>query len=248
MIAADLRGGGLFVRRSGRWSVAVGPRSRPDGVPSGSLAFPQGGAVFRLSRKFLFFSALATIVCVLGAFGYAQSAQQKATSIVTADDFNQFSWRWVGPMAFEGRVSGLAVPKGQSQTYYVLTATGGIRKTVDAGIHFEPIFEHYGTRPWAGWRSRPPTRTSCISAPASRCTRAPARTVTGCGSRPTPARPGRTSASRRATSSRWSPSTRRTPTSSTRPPRASSTTTRWIASAGCSSRPTAARPGPTWAR
>ena len=99
--------------------------------------------MFRSSRKFLFFSALVAIVCVLGAFGYAQNAQQKATSVVTADDFNQFSWRWVGPMAFEGRVSGLAVPKGHSQAYYVLTATGGIWKTVDGGNRWVNVSDNY---------------------------------------------------------------------------------------------------------
>ncbi len=73
--------------------------------------------MFRSSRKLLFLSALAAVVCVLGAFAYAQNAQQQATSQVTADDFNQFSWRFVGPMAFSGRVSGFAVPRGQSQPY-----------------------------------------------------------------------------------------------------------------------------------
>jgi photosystem II stability/assembly factor-like uncharacterized protein len=116
--------------------------------------------VFRSSRKLLFFSMLAAIVCVLGAFGYAQN-QQNAKSVITADDFNQFSWRWVGPMAFAGRVSGYAVPRGQSQTYYVLMATGGIWKTVDSGTHFEPIFEHYGTQAM-GWLAIAPSNSNIL--------------------------------------------------------------------------------------
>ena len=95
--------------------------------------------MFRSSRKLLFLSALAAVVCVLGAFDYAQSQQQQATSLVTAEDFNQFSWRFVGPMSFSGRTSGFAVPRGQSQTYYALMASGGIWKTEDGGTHFEPI-------------------------------------------------------------------------------------------------------------
>ena len=55
------------------------------------------------------------------------------------------------------------------------------------------------------------TRTSSTSAPASRCTPAPARTATACGNRPMPARPGRTSASRRATSFRRSTWTAKNP-------------------------------------
>jgi photosystem II stability/assembly factor-like uncharacterized protein len=117
--------------------------------------------VFRSSRKLLFYSALAAIVCVLGAFGYAQNQQSVKGAAVTADDFNQFSWRWVGPMTFAGRVSGYAVPRGQSQTYYVLMATGGIWKTVDGGIHFEPIFEHYGTQAM-GWLAIAPSNSSIL--------------------------------------------------------------------------------------
>ncbi len=117
--------------------------------------------MFPSSRKLLFLSATAVIVCILGAFGYAQSVQQKAQSPVTAADFDQFSWRWVGPMTFAGRVSGYAVPSGQSQTYYVLMATGGVWKTVDGGTHFEPIFEHYGTQSM-GWLAVAPSNPNIL--------------------------------------------------------------------------------------
>jgi photosystem II stability/assembly factor-like uncharacterized protein len=116
--------------------------------------------VIRLSRNLLSLGVLAASVCVLGAFGYAQSAQ-RVPSAPTADDFNQFSWRWVGPMSFAGRVTGFAVPRGQSQTYYALTASGGIWKTVDGGIHFDPIFEHYGTQSM-GWLAIAPSNPNVL--------------------------------------------------------------------------------------
>jgi photosystem II stability/assembly factor-like uncharacterized protein len=81
------------------------------------------------------------LVCLLGVLSFGQNAQ----SPVTTDDFNQFTWRWVGPQTFSGRITNFAVPRGQSTTYYVLTASGGLWKTMDAGIHFDPIFDHYGT-------------------------------------------------------------------------------------------------------
>jgi photosystem II stability/assembly factor-like uncharacterized protein len=127
-----------------------------------SLALLQGGAVFRSSRKLSFFSALAALVCVLGAFGYAQNAQQRTQSVVTADDFNQFSWRWVGPMAFAGRVTGFAVPRGQSQTYYALMATGGVWKTIDGGIHFEPVFDKPGVSLSMGWMAIAPSKPDVL--------------------------------------------------------------------------------------
>ena len=64
-------------------------------------------------------------------------------------------------MSFSGRVSGFAVPRGQSQTYYALMATGGIWKTVDGGTHFEPIFEHYGTQAM-GWLAIAPSNPNIL--------------------------------------------------------------------------------------
>ncbi|OGD19594.1 MAG: hypothetical protein A2W03_12495 [Candidatus Aminicenantes bacterium RBG_16_63_16] len=88
----------------------------------------------RLSR---FLPALLALGLFLGA-GAALQAQ------ITADDLNQFGWRWVGPVNFSGRISEFAVPPGQTTTYYVLAASGGVWKTEDAGTHFEPIFDKYG--------------------------------------------------------------------------------------------------------
>jgi len=63
---------------------------------------------------------------------------------VTTKDLNIFSWRHIGPWNFSGRITDFAVPVGQSQIYYVATASGGVWKTEDGGISFEPIFDQYG--------------------------------------------------------------------------------------------------------
>ncbi len=67
-----------------------------------------------------------------------------ADAPVSTEDLNKFSWHHIGPFTFSGRITSFAVPKGQSQTYYVATASGGIWKTEDGGIHFEPIFDKFG--------------------------------------------------------------------------------------------------------
>lgn len=67
-----------------------------------------------------------------------------AESPISTNDLNTFSWRHIGPFSFSGRITSFAVPSGQSQTYYVATASGGIWKTEDGGIHFTPIFDKYG--------------------------------------------------------------------------------------------------------
>lgn len=64
---------------------------------------------------------------------------------LTTKDLDKFSWRNIGPYPFSGRITNVAVPRGQSITYYVATGTGGVWKTVDGGISFKPIFEKYGT-------------------------------------------------------------------------------------------------------
>jgi len=90
----------------------------------------------RLSR--LVPAAALALLMVIGA-GSTAWAQ-----ILTADDYDQFAWRWVGPVNFSGRIASFAVPPGQTTTYYVLTASGGLWKTENAGTSFEPIFEKYG--------------------------------------------------------------------------------------------------------
>jgi len=91
------------------------------------------------SAKRALVGLLLAAVCFLGA-----SLPGLAQGSLTADDFNQFSWRWVGPVNFSGRMTEFAVPRGQTTTYYVLTASGGLWKTEDGGTHFEPIFDKYG--------------------------------------------------------------------------------------------------------
>jgi len=105
-----------------------------------------------------FFTALVILVCLLGAMNYAQNPP---ASPLTADDFNQFTWRWIGPMTFSGRITGFAVPRGQSTKYYVLTATSGVWKTEDAGISFEPIFEKGGTLS-TGWLAIAPSNPDIL--------------------------------------------------------------------------------------
>jgi photosystem II stability/assembly factor-like uncharacterized protein len=112
--------------------------------------------VFTSSRK-SFFSLLLSLVCLLTVVSFGQNAQ----SPVTADDLSQFSWRWVGPMTFSGRITGFAVPRGQSTTYYVLTASGGLWKTADGGTHFDPIFDHYGTMSM-GWLAIAPSNPDIL--------------------------------------------------------------------------------------
>lgn len=81
---------------------------------------------------------------ILSFFLAAPLVADEAQSFVSTKDLNIIQWRHIGPWTFSGRITDFAVPKGQSQTYYVATGSGGVWKTEDGGIHFEPKFDKYG--------------------------------------------------------------------------------------------------------
>jgi len=91
-----------------------------------------------MRKSYAGFLVIVAGILALAWAGYAQSP-------ITTEDLSQFSWRWIGPVTFSGRITEFAVPRGQTTTYYVLTASGGLWKTEDNGTHFEPIFDKYGT-------------------------------------------------------------------------------------------------------
>ena len=83
-------------------------------------------------------------IMVLNFLWVGPLAADEAQSLLSTKDLNILQWRHIGPWTFSGRITDFAVPQGQSQVYYVATASGGVWKTEDGGIHFEPIFDKYG--------------------------------------------------------------------------------------------------------
>ncbi len=58
--------------------------------------------------------------------------------------YKQLPWQFVGPTNISGRMTDVEVvrPKGENYTIYVAGASGGIWKTVNEGVTWEPVFEH----------------------------------------------------------------------------------------------------------
>lgn len=79
--------------------------------------------------------ALAIVAALLAAVSV--EAQQPARPSV--ESYAPLRWRFIGP---EGnRNSAVAGIPGDPSTYYVGAASGGIYKTTDGGVHWEPIFD-----------------------------------------------------------------------------------------------------------
>jgi photosystem II stability/assembly factor-like uncharacterized protein len=61
--------------------------------------------------------------------------------------FKDLKWRFIGPMDLGGRCTDVAVPaKGGRNVFYVAAATGGVWKTTNAGVTWEPIFDDMPTQ------------------------------------------------------------------------------------------------------
>ena len=89
----------------------------------------------RPTQSFLM-TAVATVAC-LAAYLMPGSAQQAPR--VSPDTYSQLRWRFIGP---EGnRVSAVVGVVGDPLTYYAGSASGGIAKTTDGGVHWDQIFD-----------------------------------------------------------------------------------------------------------
>ncbi|MAG56318.1 MAG: hypothetical protein CMJ83_08520 [Planctomycetes bacterium] len=64
--------------------------------------------------------------------------------MLEASPHGKLKWHFLGPDNVSGRVTDIAVPmpRGQTYTMYVATASAGVWRTVNEGTTWEPIFEH----------------------------------------------------------------------------------------------------------
>ena len=83
--------------------------------------------------------AVALTALAFAVSPHASVAQQPAPPRLTAELLDSLRWRNIGP---EGnRFSAVAGIPGNTRTYYVGAASGGIYKTTDGGVHWSAIFD-----------------------------------------------------------------------------------------------------------
>ena len=70
------------------------------------------------------------------------NTMQKRHSMEYGTSLNGIPFRSVGPTVFSGRVVDIAVSPDDPSHFYVAYASGGLWKTTNNGISFEPLFDH----------------------------------------------------------------------------------------------------------
>src|SRR5215510_12129077 len=89
--------------------------------------------IMMISKKsFLMFTIV--IVC-LGVGGTELTSGQQIDHKI----LSSLRYRYIGPVG--NRVSAIAGVSGQPNIYYAGAASGGIFKTTDGGVHWQPIFD-----------------------------------------------------------------------------------------------------------
>ncbi len=81
-------------------------------------------------------------VCLL-AFAVPGIGQQLAAP--TAGQLEAIAFRSVGPGLVTGRIADIEIDPNDNNTWYIASAFGGLWKTVNRGISFEPIFDDGGS-------------------------------------------------------------------------------------------------------
>ena len=83
------------------------------------------------------------ISLLFAVLSFSACAQEK--NVIDAGTVSAVSFRMVGPALTSGRVSDLAIHPSNTDTWYVSTASGGLWKTENHGITFNPIFDSYAS-------------------------------------------------------------------------------------------------------
>src|SRR5712672_1733248 len=91
---------------------------------------------FRFRTLSIFGLAFLNAIVPSAAF-----AQQNNPSALSEVLFKNFKARSIGPAAMGGRISDIAIDLRNPATFYVGLATGGLFKTGDNGVTFDPVFD-----------------------------------------------------------------------------------------------------------
>ena len=73
--------------------------------------------------------------------GNLEEVQNWIDEKISSSRRNDVSWQFVGPENIGGRITDIEVPINNPSTYFVGSASGGIFRTVNSGISWDPVFD-----------------------------------------------------------------------------------------------------------
>ena len=95
---------------------------------------------------------LSLAICLISLYSYSQkkpstapAAKVETKEFINSALFSELSFRSVGPAITSGRIADLAVNPTNHSEYYVAAASGGVWKTTNNGISFNPVFDGEGS-------------------------------------------------------------------------------------------------------
>ncbi|HEU5479343.1 MAG TPA: hypothetical protein VFU90_05895, partial [Candidatus Tumulicola sp.] len=78
---------------------------------------------------------------LVAAAALAGSAALVLPSAARAADYDNLTWRSIGPAVSGGRIAAVAGTPQDDRLYYVGTAGGGVWKSADGGATWQPVFD-----------------------------------------------------------------------------------------------------------
>ncbi len=86
---------------------------------------------------------IAALATALGVTVVVRAQGPGSGTPLNADTMKGIELRSLGPGLTSGRIADVALDPKHGDIWYVASASGGLWKTVDRGITFEPIFDRY---------------------------------------------------------------------------------------------------------
>ncbi|MEM6765286.1 MAG: glycosyl hydrolase [Bacteroidota bacterium] len=84
-------------------------------------------------------------VCLFAQKKKAKEEEKKEKTALEKLSVSGLKFRSVGPALTSGRISDFAVNPEKPHEYYVATSSGGVWKTINSGITYQPIFDRQGS-------------------------------------------------------------------------------------------------------
>ncbi len=100
-----------------------------------------------MKSRWSWFAFSLVLVAALAAapLVVAQEEPAEEDGGLTSGTVSALKWRGIGPAFMSGRITEIAVDPTNERTWYVSVASGGVWKTINAGVQWEPIFDEYGS-------------------------------------------------------------------------------------------------------